>query len=43
MLRHEQQQSVHLYMNAKEAAEITGLPLHLFSDRNERDRKRLPY
>ena len=30
-------------IDAKEAAVITGLPIHLFADRNERDRKRLPY
>lgn len=32
-----------VYVTAKEAAEITDLPLHLFADRNERDRKRIPY
>ncbi len=31
------------YIDAKDAAAITGLPLHLFTDRKVRDRKRVPF
>jgi hypothetical protein len=31
------------YVNAKEVVEATGLPAHLFTDRVERERKRIPY
>ncbi len=32
-----------LYLTGKEVAAITGLPAHLFADREERDSKRIPY
>lgn len=32
-----------IYIDAKEAAVMTGLPLYFFADRNRRERKRLPY
>jgi len=32
-----------LYLAGKEVAAITGLPAHLFADREERDSKRIPY
>ncbi len=31
------------YVSAKEVADATGLPIHLFQDRNSRDRKRVPH
>ncbi len=39
----EDDSALPIFIDAKKAAEITGLGLHLFADRNERDRKRLPY
>ena len=32
-----------LYLTGKEVVAITGLPAHLFADREERDSKRIPY
>ena len=31
------------YITAREVAAITGLPIHMFGDRDERDRKQIPY